>query len=432
MPNQGQYLNSQGTDIIINDKCPIRIFLLDGSSKTLLVHTDTTVQEVCAVMCRKLGFKNQAAAKTYFSIFSSKDGNKVDRPLPEKALVYEEQQVNAKLFYMVKLFLDSSLESTDPKILKMFYIQAVYDVVFFKYKLEIAEQVKLAALQAFVNFGPFNEQVHKVGFLASKLLEYIPRERFNLLKPDVWEARIYNSYLDLPTANSVEARNTCMKNYLAICQKLDYYGCTLYPVQQTHFKEFSKNVMLAIDGHGIKIMEEKLAEHKAFELNCIYRWGFKPSTNFYFEVKQIGGTGPVYEFSTENGGDISDLLTDYAMGLLQEMGIKAMEEKQMADAQGQYASIIQARWRGAAVRKQMFKDSMAYAKTMGGVISDMKSAAESRKKLEALQNAGLMSEEQAAEFVQKLWRGYKARCEFDKKLEAMFAEMEAEGVSEEF
>lgn len=75
------------------------------------------------------------------------------------------------------------------------------------------------------------------------------------------------------------------------------------------------------------------APYLNFKLSEIYRWGFKPNTNFYFEVKKsmpvraasrrpapgltacpaVGGSGPVYEFETAEGNVISDLLTDYAM-----------------------------------------------------------------------------------------------------------------------
>ena len=61
----------------------------------------------------------------------------------------------------------------------------------------------------------------------------------------------------------------------------------------------------------------------------------------------------------------------------------------------------------------------------------MRHAADTRKKLQALKAAGRMNNEEAAAFVQKLWRGYKARCEFDKKLAAVFDEMEKDGFAEE-
>lgn len=35
-----------------------------------------------------------------------------------------------------------------------------------------------------------------------------------------------------------------------------------------------------------------------YSLSEIYRWGFKPGANFYFEQKKPGGTGPVYLFRT--------------------------------------------------------------------------------------------------------------------------------------
>ena len=43
----------------------------------------------------------------------------------------------------------------------------------------------------------------------------------------------------------------------------------------------------------------------------------------------MGGSGPVYEMRTEEGSYISDLLTDYAMGLLRELGADAARENEL-------------------------------------------------------------------------------------------------------
>lgn len=68
--------------------------------------------------------------------------------------------------------------------------------------------------------------------------------------------------------------------------------------------------------------QKVIAEHS---LNDIYRWAYKPGVNFYFEVKPEDeeDDNPLYMFGTVEGKHIADLLTDYAMGLLREMGLNA-------------------------------------------------------------------------------------------------------------
>lgn len=110
-------------------------------------------------------------------------------------------------------------------------------------------------------------------------------------------------------------------------------------LQQKDFNKLPKQILLAVSSKGIQIMKVgRKSPYLQFKLSEIYRWGFKPDTNFYFEVKKgvdsrppwrarprrmtlvppdapapVGGSGPVYEFDTSEGNRISDLLTDYAM-----------------------------------------------------------------------------------------------------------------------
>lgn len=71
-----------------------------------------------------------------------------------------------------------------------------------------------------------------------------------------------------------------------------------------------------------RVLQRVIAEHS---LNDIYRWAYKPGVNFYFEVKPEDeeDENPLYMFGTSEGKHIADLLTDYAMGLLREMGLNA-------------------------------------------------------------------------------------------------------------
>ena len=77
------------------------------------------------------------------------------------------------------------------------------------------------------------------------------------------------------------------------------------------------------------MMLETRKQLECFRLSEIYRWGFKPGMNFYFEAKGTvpGEKGPVYEFTTERGNRISELLTDYAHALLEELGISRKSAK---------------------------------------------------------------------------------------------------------
>jgi hypothetical protein len=67
---------------------------------------------------------------------------------------------NAKFVLTVKLFTDSLQVSVDPKIIYMFYIQGVYNVVSGIYPTGVDESVSLAALQMQAKFGDHNPAVY--------------------------------------------------------------------------------------------------------------------------------------------------------------------------------------------------------------------------------------------------------------------------------
>jgi hypothetical protein len=90
-----------------------------------------------------------------------------------------------------------------------------------------------------------------------------------------------------------------------------------------------KRVFMAIARRGILLLkippsstEADLEVLSSYNLADIYRWAYKPGVNFYFEVKDDqSAANPIFTFDTPEGKHMSDMLTDYAMGLLREMNL---------------------------------------------------------------------------------------------------------------
>ena len=124
---------------------------------------------------------------------------------------------------------------------------------------------------------------------------------------DEWEGMLY-SMQERMTGTS---ESVCRAQYMSHVQKWDFYGNSFFTAEQAQFKKLPKTVVLGIGCNGVRILKPDTKEMlMRFDLKDIYRWGFKPAENFYFEIKKTGsGSGPVYEFSTMVGNAISDLLT---------------------------------------------------------------------------------------------------------------------------
>ena len=101
--------------------------------------------------------------------------------------------------------------------------------------------------------------------------------------PAQWEEQIYQVYRELPRdVASVDGKRA----YITEAERWPAYGCAFYEAKQYHFKKFPTDVLLGINLRGILVLRRENKEVLAeFRLADIYRWGFKPGTQFYFEIK---------------------------------------------------------------------------------------------------------------------------------------------------
>jgi hypothetical protein len=81
--------------------------------------------------------------------------------------------------FQIHLFTEGLMDSTDPRVQEMLFIQTVYYVVSGMYPSDRDDAVKLAALQFLAKFGEFKPEVHKPGFLGKRLREFIPLGHLN-------------------------------------------------------------------------------------------------------------------------------------------------------------------------------------------------------------------------------------------------------------
>ena len=192
----------------------------------------------------------------------------------------------------------------------MLFLQAVHHVITATYPCTQSDACKLGALQVQMRYGDHNPAVHKAGFLDKKIAEFIPARllrKNRKVTMDEWEGMLY-SMQERMTGTS---ESVCRSQYMSHVQKWDFYGNSFFTAEQAQFKKLPKTVVLGIGCNGVRILKPDTKEMlMRFDLKDIYRWGFKPAENFYFEIKKTGsGSGPVYEFSTMVGNAISDLLT---------------------------------------------------------------------------------------------------------------------------
>lgn len=298
----------------------------------MLIDSVSTAQDVCQFMATKLNFADPMDDALCFSLHECIDGVTVSRALAGEREILPimeswEDSPDAKLVFQCNVFTESILKSSDPAVVRLLFIQAVYSINTGVYPCNHADAVLLAALQIQAKFGAHNPATHKPGFLDNVFVEYIPaplREK-DPATPREWQEEIFKRHAVSMTENPMSA-------YLNLVSRRDYFGTTLFAVKQRSTKSLPKRLFLAIGRRGILLLKipkdftnsdgmETLAE---FPLADIYRWSFKPGEEFSFELKLDDSPDmPVHKFETAEGEAMSNLLTEYALGLLREMGLNA-------------------------------------------------------------------------------------------------------------
>lgn len=231
----------------------------------------------------------------------------------------------ARFIFQIKLYTATLTNSADPKVIHMMFIQAVYNVITGIYPSNEKEAVSLAALQFQAKFGLHNSASHKPGFLKNLISEFVPAAHMDSdpkQTVEMWEQKIFYKH-------AFSTSTTPREGYLDLLKKRDYYGAVFFAVKQRFSRNIPKRIYMTISRKGImlfkvpaKVTDSDFEKIGSYNLADIYRWAYKPNVNFYFEVKDEGSaTNPIFTFDTQEGKHMSDMLTDYAMALLREMGL---------------------------------------------------------------------------------------------------------------
>ena len=282
-------------------------------------------------------------------------------PLQVLPIMEAWQEDEAKFVFQCKLFTETLVASDDPAIVRLLFIQGVYNIITGTYPCNQTDAEQLAALQLQSKFGAHNPATHKEGFLTNTMHEYVPAPWMDGGELDLpaFERAVY-------TKHAISMTETPMEAYLNVVSRRDYYGCVLFGVKQRYDRSLPKKMFLGIARQGILLLRipkdftdsdgmETLAQ---YPLADIYRWAYKPGVNFYFELKvDDAPENPVFTFETKEGQHMSDLLTDYALALLREMGLNADGTTRAKKVAATAASAPQAESLGAiAASEDAYKD----------------------------------------------------------------------------
>lgn len=492
-------LADQGTLADLSSKfagrIPVRIHFLDNSSKVFLSEPDTTIRDLVTQCLEKYGVLDIPFVLPYFALYESRNGGAIDGALAMESKVQEVIQSwadagvskTAKFLFMIRLYLPSinGLEPRDVvasrlgimkedlstaqylseasvidnNALHLQFIQAVYHVITGRYPTTAEEALSLGAVHFLLKFGRFNANKHKVGFLSSRIFEFIPIKHLKAAGKGSsssnstadWEKKLLDEVKRMSddellsdenhaqnrhdtdeseqdTEDSSNGNNllfkgndvlesmTPQRRYMDMVYRMEpVFGATFFKCNQKSVSSLPETLQVAVYSDGLHLCDKNKKHLRSFYIEDIFRWGFKPAVMFYFEVSPDNeyGTGTL-EFETNEGKVMSDLLTDYALSFLKE---REREEERNASGVSHVRRANNSHSNNQPNNRQNNKKNV-HAPHM----SEKEAAVLIQARWRGFSLRNEWAREDAAILLQAVYRGYKARVLISKIIEQMLQE----------
>ncbi|XP_041458339.1 talin-1-like isoform X4 [Lytechinus variegatus] len=320
---------------------PLRIKMLDGSAKTLLIDDSNTVSQMLITICTKVGVTNYDEYSLCRDMEEEikKDGGTLNRSTlkkekkkdPGASILRDEKKMetlkrklhtddemnwldhtrtlreqgvdeNECLIFRRKYFYsDQNVDKRDPVQLNLLYVQSRDAILNGTHPCSLEEACLLAGTQCQIQYGDHNESKHKPGFL--ELKDMLPKE---YVKVKGVEKRIFAEHREMIGMAELDAK----VKYTQHCRSLKTYGITFFLVKEK-MKGKNKLVprLLGINRESVVRVDEKTKEIlKTWNLTTVRRWAASPKS---FTLDFGDYSDSYYSVQTTEGEAIGALIAGY-------------------------------------------------------------------------------------------------------------------------
>uniref|UniRef100_A0A663FJL1 Talin 1 n=1 Tax=Aquila chrysaetos chrysaetos TaxID=223781 RepID=A0A663FJL1_AQUCH len=326
---------------------PLKIRMLDGTVKTVMVDDSKTVTDMLMTICARIGITNYDEYSLVREIMEEKKEEVTGTLKKDKTLLRDEKKMeklkqklhtddelnwldhgrtlreqgiddNETLLLRRKFFYsDQNVDSRDPVQLNLLYVQARDDILNGSHPVSFDKACEFAGYQCQIQFGPHNEQKHKPGFL-----EWLKE----LGSPQ------HCAHKNCGNMSEIEAK----VRYVKLARSLKTYGVSFFLVKEK-MKGKNKLVprLLGITKECVMRVDEKTKEViQEWSLTNIKRWAASPkSFTLDFGDYQDG----YYSVQTTEGEQIAQLIAGYIDIILKKkkskdhFGLEGDEESTMLE-----------------------------------------------------------------------------------------------------
>uniref|UniRef100_A0A8D3AHD5 Talin-1 n=1 Tax=Scophthalmus maximus TaxID=52904 RepID=A0A8D3AHD5_SCOMX len=335
---------------------PLKIRMLDGTVKTVMVDDSKIVSDMLMTICARIGITNYDEYSLVRDIGEEKKEETMGTLKRDKTLLRDDKKMEKlkqklhtddelnwldhgrtlreqgveetemlllrrKFFYS-----DQNVDSRDPVQLNLLYVQARDDILNGSHPVSFDKACEFAGYQCQIQFGDHNESKHKPGFLDLK--EFLPKEYIK----NKGEKKIFQAHKNCQNMTEIEAK----VSYVKLARSLKTYGVSFFLVKEK-MKGKNKLVprLLGITKECTMRVDEKTKEViQEWSLTNIKRWAASPkSFTLDFGDYQDG----YYSVQTTEGEQIAQLIAGYIDIILKKkkskdhFGLEGDEESTMLE-----------------------------------------------------------------------------------------------------
>ncbi|KAL6268430.1 hypothetical protein P5V15_001566 [Pogonomyrmex californicus] len=327
----------------------LRVRMLDGTLKTMLVDDSQPVANLMVVICTKIGITNHDEYSLVRELVE--DENENQKPgnfgtLTLKRKKEEKGERDAKMEQLRKklktddevnwidpsktlreqgidesetvllrrkfFFSDQNIDSRDPVQLSLLYVQARDAILDGTHPITQEKACIFAGIQCQIQFGDHKEEKHKPGFLDLK--EFLPQ---SYVKVKGIEKKIYAEHKKHIGLSELDAKVL----YTKTARSLNTYGVTFFLVKEK-MKGKNKLVprLLGVTKDSVLRLDEKTKEIlKTWPLTTVRRWGASPNT---FTLDFGDYSDQYYSVQTTEAEQILQLIAGYIDIILKKQKAK--------------------------------------------------------------------------------------------------------------
>lgn len=316
----------------------LKVQMLDGSVKTMMIDDSQPVANLMVVICMKLGITNhdeygliretveEEVDNSKSSLYGTltlrrKRGEDKDRDFKMEQLrkklktddelnwidvskTLREQGINEGEPVLLRrkfFFSDGNIDSHDPVQLNLLYVQARDAILDGTHPVTEELACELAGIQVHIQFGNHNEAKHKPPFLDLK--EFLPQSYIKVRNIEKKIFAEHKKHFDLSELDSKVL-------YTKTCRSLSTFGVTFFLVKEK-MKGKNKLVprLLGVNKDSILRLDEKTKEIlQTWPLTTVRRWGPSPNT---FTLDFGDYSDQYYSVQTKEAEQIAQIISGY-------------------------------------------------------------------------------------------------------------------------